>query len=225
MFKIPSILNPQVLFETSSSLSGKIKVVQMGNERRLVVGGYVQSINWDCSGVEKRVWGQMAFSALKECPNAKKVLVLGLGAGTVIGLLRKFKPDLYVTAVEIDKEIIEVAKKYFNIFPQKGCVNILNEDALNLSSIKGLGTSDVVLVDVYCGGNFPEKFWSDDFMENLKKSINKDGCAIFNRILRTDVDCEIGTAKAFLLNFFKLVCVRKVNIVGNSGNILFICKN
>ena len=225
MFKISNILNPQTLFETTSLISGNIKVTQRGNERRLMVGGYVQSINWDCPGVEKRVWGKMAAASLAECPNAKKILLLGLGAGTVVGILREIKPELYITAIEIDEKIIRIADEYFGISTQKGFLDILNRDALELPLMKDLGCPDIILIDVYCGGNFPEKFWGKDFMETLAKIMNKGGCVIFNRILRTDVEYEVEEAKQYLLNFFKTISVQGVNIVGNSGNILFICKN
>lgn len=59
----------------------------------------------------------------------KSVLVLGMGAGTVVSLLKqKYKIDCYITAVEKDDVVIELAKKYFEIEKFKA-LNIVNDDA------------------------------------------------------------------------------------------------
>ena len=222
MSKIKNLLcpNSQVLFSTMSPISGTIEVVQKGKERRLVVGGFVQSINWDCPGAEHRVWGQMAKIALEGCPNAQKILLLGLGAGTVMGLLKKEKPPLKITAIEMDKKIIEIAYSYFGLSAFED-VEIIRKDAFN--AIKNQ-KADVVLVDVYCGGNFPEKFWSLEFFSFVRDALNNKGCAIFNKILCVDTDKEIKHSKDYLLKVFGTVGVYKVNVVGNRGNILFLCK-
>ncbi len=52
--------SPKILYETESSISGKISVIQVGQERRLVVGGIIQSINANASDVEERYWGALA---------------------------------------------------------------------------------------------------------------------------------------------------------------------
>ncbi|MBU1016605.1 MAG: hypothetical protein ABIJ36_03355 [Patescibacteria group bacterium] len=229
MFKIPNILNPQIIFETNSPVSGEIKVVQIGKERRLMVGGYVQSINGDCPGVEKRVWGKIVLLGMETCPNLKNILLLGLGGGTIVSLLKKHKPKSNITAIEIDPKIIAVAKKFFSL-SEVARLNLIEGDAYTFITKKYsctnlLGKYDLVIVDVYCGGSFPQKFWGEKFFKSLKSSMGKGGCVIFNRILRTDVDFEINEAKGTLSPFFKYVSVHKVNIVGNSGNILFLCKN
>ena len=229
MFKIPNILSPQIIFETTSPVSGKIKVVQIGKERRLMVGGYVQSINGDCPGVEKRVWGKIVLLGMETCPNLKNILILGLGGGTIVSLLKKHKPKSNITAIEIDPKIIAVAKKYFSLSEVAG-LNLIEGDAYTFITKKYSCTNllrkyDLVIVDVYCGGKFPKKFWNMEFLESVKGVIGNGGCVIFNRILRMDANYEIELAKDYLSRFFEVVAVHKVNIVGNSGNILFLCKN
>lgn len=226
MFKIPNILNPRILLKTTSPMSDDIKVVQIGKERRLVVGGYVQSINWDCPGVEKRVWGKVAKLALDSCPPAKKILLLGLGAGTIVGLLKKAKPSIEITAIELDEKIIEIAHEYFGL--SGADLKIINADAFdiikNQPDFKDLPPYDVIIVDVYCGGSFPEKFWDPGFFEAIKNILNEGGCVIFNRILDVSSDVFIKDVVNFLLKYFSKVEFEKVNIVGREGNVLFICK-
>ena len=227
MFKIPKVLNPQVLFKATSLISGDIKVTQIGKERRLMVGGYVQSINWDCPGVEKRVWGKVAKLALDVCPSAKKILLLGLGAGTIVGLLKKANPSIEITAIELDEKVIEIAREYFGLL-ENNSLKVINADAFdiieNCIDRRGRPPSDVIIVDVYLGGAFPEKFWEPDFFEALKNILNGGGCVIFNRILNVSSNVCIDNVKKFLLKYFSKVEFEKVNIVGREGNVLFICK-
>ena len=59
----------------------------------------------------------------------KSVLVLGMGAGSVVSLLRqKYKIDCAITAIEKDEVVIELAKKYFEI-EKYNPLNIVNADA------------------------------------------------------------------------------------------------
>lgn len=223
MFKIPNILNPKELFKTVSPISGEIKVVQIGKEKRLVVGGYVQSINWDCPGVEKRVWGKMANLALESNVNGKKILLLGLGAGTIVGLLYSKNPLLEITTIELDKDIIEIANKYFDLLKFKN-LKIINGDVLDPATFNNLSNMDFIFVDVYCGGTFPENIWNKEFFDRLKKRLSKDGYVIFNRILDVSSNRIIDETKGFLLNFFSKVEFEKVSAVGSEGNVLFLCK-
>ncbi len=230
MFKIPNILKPQVIFKTTSPISGEIKIVQIGKERRLLVGGYTQSINHDCPGVEKRVWGRIVHGAITNCPNAKKLLLLGLGGGTIVGLLKKTRPGLEITAVEIDKEIIKVADEFFHIpvLSHTGCVKIIKGDAFDFVLSRGDGKKqegyEIIVVDVYCGGNFPEKFWSREFLTSIINILDGKGCVILNRILDVSSGISINKARDFLLKFFNEVEFEKVNIVGREGNVLFLCR-
>jgi tRNA1(Val) A37 N6-methylase TrmN6 len=46
----------------------------------------------------------------------RNILILGMGAGSIISLLRdKYNISCPITAIEKDEVVIELAKKYFNI--------------------------------------------------------------------------------------------------------------
>ena len=45
----------------------------------------------------------------------KRVLVLGLGAGSIPDYLHRFLPDATIDTVELDPGVIDVAKKYFGL--------------------------------------------------------------------------------------------------------------
>src|ERR1019366_3442828 len=48
-------------------------------------------------------------------PDIKRVLVLGLGAGSIPVYLQRFLPDATIDTVELDPGVIDVSRKYFGL--------------------------------------------------------------------------------------------------------------
>jgi len=179
---------PKTLFETSSPISGKIRVIQDGSERRLVVGGLVQSINADAEDVEERIWGKLVSEAVRQLDSlaAKKVLILGLGGGTVAHLLTKKFGPIPIDAIELDPLIVEIGKKYFDLDKLKN-LNIITADAIDFvkkpSDYCLLPSAYcLTIVDLYCGSEYPEEAESDEFFAGLKNLTHPKGVIVFNRI-------------------------------------------
>jgi spermidine synthase len=228
---------PKTLYSTKSEFSGEIAVIQKGRERQLLVGGHIQSVNWDCPGVEKRVWGKIVESGVSnlsrdaklpargwsalggKVKNQKaklKILVLGLGAGTEIHLLSHNYPSAQFTAVEIDPEIIKIAKKFFGVgeIPNLEIVNADAFDFLKKSKLRW----DLIICDIYAGGHYPKEAESDKFLQTIAK-VSK--YAIFNRIFDSlqspDAQEYLSRLKYYFKNVEPMVVHHK------AFNILFTC--
>src|SRR5215467_11204869 len=106
----------RTVFEVESALSGKIRVVEDHLERRLIVGGDTLSVfpidgNW--RRVEKDYWWRALVEvALPAHPTA---LLVGLGGGTQVHLLRRLVHPRRITAIERDPEILRVANDWFGL--------------------------------------------------------------------------------------------------------------
>jgi len=111
----------------------------------------------------------------------KSVLVLGMGAGTVVSLLKqKYKIDCSITAVEKDDVVIELAKKYFQIEKFKA-LRIVNDDAFEY--VKTTHKKfDLIISDLFIDGNVPEQFASSEYITNLKRISNTNSCLIYNKM-------------------------------------------
>ncbi|MBI4039233.1 hypothetical protein HY388_00190, partial [Candidatus Daviesbacteria bacterium] len=74
----------KTIYEVMSPFSGRIRVIEQGHERRVIIGGYVQS-KWNfakgAKALHGTVWdGFLRFPfAIKPVP---RTLILGLGGGT-----------------------------------------------------------------------------------------------------------------------------------------------
>lgn len=47
------------------------------------------------------------------------VLVIGLGGGGLCTFMRKFLPKTHITAVDVDPDMLEVAKNWFGLKPDE----------------------------------------------------------------------------------------------------------
>src|SRR6185295_2362361 len=104
------------VFETESVLSGRIRVVEDHVERRLAVGGDTLSVypldgNW--SRVHKDYWWH-ALVSVTFTPRPS-VLLVGLGGGTQIHLLRRLVRPRRISAIERDPVIVRVAHDWFGL--------------------------------------------------------------------------------------------------------------
>jgi len=219
---------PKTIYEVESDFNGKISVIEVGQTRKLSVGGIVQSVNWDSSSAARQVWGRLVENLHEQQPDLKSVLVLGLGGGSVQHLLSKKFPDIHITSVEIDKVIVDVAKKYFSLdeIPNH---RIIVGDALKVIAIPeeyGIpqNSFQAVLVDIFCGQKYPDLGTSGNFFAGIKNLVVPGGLVIFNRIYlehhQEQVNRFIDSLEAFYRD------IKSVIIAGrtNSDNVVIFCR-
>ena len=129
----------------------------------------------------------------------KRILVLGVGGGTALRQLSELFPDIELHGVEIDKAIIDVAQKYFNLTSPN--VHIHIGDAMQY-----LKTTeekfDLIFLDAFIGGNLAIRFLNAHVFEDLKKSLNPGGMVIANYL---DFRTVTYLLKRAMKNTFKKV--------------------
>ena len=97
--------------------------------------------------------GKLAVHYMKEIVkvfdhvvDVRHVLLLGLGAGNLHTYLLKKYPKLHIDTIEINPEVVQVAKKHFNL-PNTKRLRIFTEDVKKF--IQEVHNYDIVIVDVY----------------------------------------------------------------------------
>lgn len=116
--------------------------------------------------------------------NTKNVLLLGLGAGSVIDLLRnKFAYLGNLTAVEFDPQITKIAKTEFNL-ESIGQLRIIEGDAF--IEVKKLDDKyDLIIVDLFIDNTIPSQLYDLTFWKNINRINSKGGTIVFNTISKT----------------------------------------
>ena len=91
----------------------------------------------------------------------KRVLVLGLGAGSIPGYLSRFLPDAVIDAVELDPGVIDVAKKYFGLRETEK-VHLITGDA-RVYLNRHTEPYDLIFVDAFTGSYIPFHLMTKEF--------------------------------------------------------------
>lgn len=104
------------------------------------------------------------------------ILILGMGAGSIISLLRKkYHLTCKITAVEKDAVVIELAKRHFDI-KQYSNLNIVHEDAFDF--VRNSNEKyDLIISDLFIDNNVPKKFASYEYLMNLKR-VSTESCLV-----------------------------------------------
>ena len=102
------------MYEVESELSGKVRVVDYRTERRLMVGGDILSV-YPLDGNWGRVQEEYWWRALTLAPPRSTALLIGLGGGTQVHLLRQLSRPQLITVIERDPVIVRVACRWFGL--------------------------------------------------------------------------------------------------------------
>jgi spermidine synthase len=107
-----------------------------------------------------------------------KILMLGLGGGSVSTYLGRFMPDVDIETVEIDRRVIEVAKQYFGLLETKRVRYLDGDGRVFLNRNKGL--YDLILLDAYRGGFVPFHLLTKEFYTLVKQRLTPGGAVASN---------------------------------------------
>ena len=119
-------------------------------------------------------------SALALKPDAKKVLVLGMGGGTVTKRFWRDYPGVRVDTVEIDPAVVGVATRFF-AYPEDARLRTFTEDARRY--VKATDQRyDIVIVDCYYADSLPSHLVTDEFFREVKAKMSPDGVLAYNLI-------------------------------------------
>jgi spermidine synthase len=109
---------------------------------------------------------------------ARKILMLGLGGGSISTYLGRFLPEAQVTTVEIDPGVITAAKTYFGLRETERMRYRAGDGRVFLS--RNDERYDLILLDAYRGGYVPFHLLTREFYALVKQRLTPGGAAAFN---------------------------------------------
>jgi spermidine synthase len=115
----------------------------------------------------------------------KRVLVLGLGGGSIPVYLQRFLPDAAIDAVELDPGVIDVAKKYFGL-RETGKLRLITGDARMFLN-RQPEPYDLIFVDTFTGSYIPFHLMTKEFYQLVRNRLSPHGVAAFNFLPAKDI--------------------------------------
>ena len=100
-----------------------------------------------------------------------KVLVLGLGGG---GVLSMFPKEVEVDVIELDEEVVSVAKEHF-FFEEHDNLTVVVDDARHYLATAQQGQYDLILENITLGNSVPSYILSLESFSDMKRLLKEDG--------------------------------------------------
>lgn len=165
------------------SLHGRLKVIDKGTERFLMIDGVCQTHLPQDLNEPVACEYVNTFSLVRHyCPAAKDMLVIGLGGG---GMLRLFAEDEYrITVVEINERLEDVARDHFKTM---GDTKVYVEDGRRFVR-NSSGKYDVIIMDVPTIDAFPAHLFSLECMKEMAGALRPGGVLAANMIAYLEGD-------------------------------------
>ena len=122
-------------------------------------------------------WGDIYYlaSICSKLPEKSDALILGVGGGAFTNLLQN-NVGFNVDAVELDRRVPEVARRYFGLSDK---VNVIIDDARHYLE-ETQKKYDVIVFDAYRGEFPPPHVFSLESLTRAKSLLKKDGLIVVN---------------------------------------------
>lgn len=195
---IASFFARQTLVRRSSAHHAHLEVVQVRG-RKVLDGAMV---NYSFGGLHE-VFAEVFERLAVAGRDVKSALVLGLGAGSVVHLLRRdCAISAPITAVEIDATVIEIGTLHFGLADWRD-LEIVHGDARPWVEATDR-TFDLVVVDVFDEARIPDALKEDSFLRRLRATVAPGGLLVFNQVAsRTDSRAEAHRFAAQCASIFE----------------------
>ncbi len=146
----------------------------------------------------------MASLLLNSTP--KRILIIGLGGGTLPMALSQLLPESEITAVEIDAAVVKVAEDFFRFRKSKSVVVEVQDARVfgKRAALKKL-KYDLIMLDAYNGDYIPEHLLTREYLEECKKLLSDNGVLVANTFSISRLyHYESATYAAVFRNMFNL---------------------
>ena len=224
-FFTPSTAVPQGTIHQEQSLYRNIYVTQRGDELCMVFRAQRALGRESCkllSDPDRLVfqYTRMAMSGLYVVPRPRRILIVGLGGGSVPSALQEMMPDAKIDVVEIDDAVYRIAREYFE-FAAGPNMRVFIEDGRVFvrRAASRAERYDLVFLDAFEDDYIPEHMLTQEFLEEVRAIMTPDGAIVANTFSASALyDHESVTYHAVFGPFFNLKFGNRV-IVGKLGGL------
>ncbi|MCW5604711.1 MAG: fused MFS/spermidine synthase [Burkholderiales bacterium] len=120
----------------------------------------------------------VALVGLALCAEPRRILVVGLGGGTLPAFLRRYYPDAEIDAVDVDPEVAFVAKEYFG-FREDERMHIHVADGRRFVE-EVRRPYDVIFLDAFGAEAVPVHLTTAEFLSAVRRALRPDGVVVGN---------------------------------------------
>lgn len=208
----------KIIYEDHSP-QGDLYVTETPDGMRTLMfqlNGAMQSVGRaDDPDVLELPYARGMLTALVLSPQPKRILVIGLGGGTLPRVLRKHYPGAMIDVAEIDPRVVDVAKRYFGLVEDDHLRVHVGDGRAFVESI-GKPTYDVVMLDAFGGDLVPPALATVEFLRAVRAVLTPGGVVasnVWDAPYNRQHDDMVATYRAAFDSVYVLPIPRTVNTV------------
>lgn len=171
---------PETIIHESTDEHGAIIVTDDGKKRILKFADYDEQSC--CLKAEPHVlqyeYTQAMLLVLLFC-QPKRVLLLGLGGGSLVTALHHYLSGIHITSVELRQQVIDVAYQYFRL-PRGKRLPVICQSADAFLQANDLRKVDVLFADLYHAKGADQGQLQADFVRRCAVQIKDNGWLVLN---------------------------------------------
>jgi len=149
---------------------------------------------------------KLLFSGLLINNNPERILIIGLGGGTMSNTLHQLYPSAEIINVEIDPSVVKVARKYFDFLENEKITSKIQDGRIFVkrAALKK-EKYDWIILDAFNGDYIPEHLLTKEFLSETQQLLSKNGVLSSNTFSVSDLYAhESATYKAVFGDFFNV---------------------
>ncbi len=156
-------------------------------------------------------------------PEPKKVLLIGLGGASIVNALNKISPNTQIDIVEINPDMSRITRDYFHFDANNANNTVHVIDGAKYVKNTADATYDIVMLDAFASDYIPKQFLTNEFMQDVKRILVKDGIFTANTFEKSKFTEVEG--KLFAENFeshYSMIYQQSKIIVTSNSQIGFV---
>ena len=166
------------------------------------------------------VYARMVMTSLLLDPRPERILILGLGGGTLPMAFDELLPEAEIDVVEIDPAVVRVAREYFGFAPSERVDVFAQDGRVFVKRAAHQGEKyDLVILDAFNGEYIPEHLMTQEFLEEVQNLLDPGSVMVANTFSISELyHHESATYAAVFGEFYNLRA-------DDTGNRLIIARN
>jgi spermidine synthase len=162
---------------------------------------------------------RMLLGALYLNPAPERILIIGLGGGTMPATLGKIFPEARIDCVEIDPAVAKVAGKFFGFSPRGGTsVRIEDGRVFVKRAQRGDKKYDLIILDAFDHVYIPEHMLTREYLQEVRNLLGENGVLAANTFSTSRLyDSESATYFDVFGAFYNLKTENRVILAKKGG--------
>ncbi len=124
-------------------------------------------------------YARVALAGLALCEEPRRILVVGLGGGTLPMFLRKHYPAATIDVAEIDPDVLDVAKRFFGFVEDERMRAHVGDGRQFIENARQ-SDYDIVFLDAFGARAVPKQLTTREFLQAARRVLVTSGVVVSN---------------------------------------------